>query len=231
MFSSDFIKNFAVFALVLLIFSSCRTAPQNGGESPVQTPPIVESNSRIPFSNKEPDSFQAEVFTVGDTLNERKTFVARSGEKKRYDFDFGTKRQLTWLQNEKNYLLLPENKIYAEKTSAVMLNADVSEFLIGVPPGAVEANFERIGTEDNTVIYRISPSAGAAEILIYVDETKGLPVRQEFYSVEGEQKKMTFRMEIRDLKIPADENLFVVPSDYRRVSEAELRKAQRDLQP
>src|SRR4051812_6041344 len=111
MFSSNLTKFFAVFTLSLTLFSSCRFWTKTDNTNSSQTPTVSdELKTEIPFSTKEPERFQAEIVVTANET-ERKTFLARNAGARRYDFNFGAKNQLTNLQTDKNYLILPEKRI------------------------------------------------------------------------------------------------------------------------
>lgn len=233
MFSFRFSKNFVVLALVLAFFSACRSGQNNAGETGAAKPFAAEEpKSKTPFSTKEPESFQAEIFVSSNGI-ERKTFVARGGANRRYDFNAGAKNQVSSVSTDRDYLILPNKKIYAETTGGEngFAAEDSTGFLTNEWLGAEpETVFERLETESNLTKYRVKlNSAAESEILIFVDEARGFPVRQEFYSISGEQRVLNFAVELRNLKIPADENSFVVPKDFRKVSPDEFRKILRSV--
>lgn len=226
MFSSYFIKSFAGFALIFLLFSGCRFFRETNNETNTSAAPAVSDTlkSEIPFTAKEPEIFQAEiVVTTGGT--ERVTFIARSGANRRWDFNFGKQNQLTNLQTDKNYLILPGKKVYAENMPAPAPAPDdwanflTTEWL----NEKTDAKFEKLETAGNLTGYRVSAGA-ASEVLIYLDEKAGLPVKQEFYTISGEQKRLTYTFELKNLKLAADANLFAVPTDFKKISVEELRK-------
>jgi hypothetical protein len=228
MFSSNLIKFFAVFAIIFSLFSGCRfwQKTTDANSSPAAPAVSEDLKSAVPFSTKEPEQFQAEIVVTANET-ERRTLVARNGANRRYDFNAGTKNQVTNLQTDKNYLISFERKIYAETGTAQNVSADDWENFLTTEwlSENHEASFEKLETVDNLTKYRVRLGAGAAsEILISVDEQLGLPVKQEFYAVSGEQKNLTYAVELKNLKLKTDENLFAVPTDFRRVSAEEFRK-------
>jgi outer membrane lipoprotein-sorting protein len=87
-----------------------------------------------------------------------------------------------------------------------------------------------LGTENNLTKYRVRMGDAEnpnSEILIYVDEQIKLPVRQEFYSTSGEQKTLTFAVELKNFKTEADEKLFEVPKDFRKITPKEFQEVLR----
>lgn len=225
MFSSNLTKFSVTLALIFLLFPACGWRQSSSNTNSPQTPQVSdELKSDIPFSTKEPEHFQAEiVVTSGET--ERKTFIARNGANRRYDFNFGAKNQLTNLQTDKNYLLFQERRIYAENTAAQTAATDdwtnflTTEWL----SQKTDAKFEKLETAGNLTKYRVRlGDEDASEIFLYIDEKIGLPVRQEFYA--GEPKVLTYTFELKNLKLETDANLFAVPADFKKVSAEEFRK-------
>ena len=233
MFSFNLTKFFALFVLFILLFSACRFWQTGGGETSNKTPVISEElKSEIPFSTKEPEQFQTEIVVTANET-ERKTFVARKGANRRYDFNFGAKNHLTNLQTDKNYLILNDKKIYAETGAAQMVSTDdwtlflTTEWL----SEKQNAKFEKLETIDTLTTYRVRPGESvSSEMLISVDEQLGLPIRQQFYSITDGQRILTYTVELKDLKLQVDENVFTVPTDYKKVSIEEFRKTLRSYQ-
>jgi hypothetical protein len=60
--------------------------------------------------------------------------------------------------------------------------------------------------------------AGKSEIIIYVDEKIGLPVKQEFYGIGDGQKNLTLSVELRNFSLQTQAKHFELPKDYRKVS-------------
>ncbi|MBS1797228.1 MAG: hypothetical protein JSS81_25605 [Acidobacteria bacterium] len=227
MFSFNFTKIPVVFGLLAILFSGCGFWKKTTDAEPSQNLPVSDDlKSEIPFSTREPERFQAEiVVTTGEI--ERVTLTARSGANRRYDFNYGTKNQLTSLQADKNYLLLPEKKIYAEATAPPPAAADdwanflTTEWL----SEKSAASFEKLETTGNLTKYRVKPGANeTAEILIFVDEKLGLPFKEEFYGGEAGQKTLLYTVELRNFKPEPDDGLFAVPKDFRKVPVDELRR-------
>jgi hypothetical protein len=234
MFSFDFIKIYVFLALVLLLFPSCRYGQKIEGETSASTPFAVEElKNKIPFSTKEPEIFQTEI-VVSANGQERVYFVARNGENLRFDYNFTDKNRVSILQTDKNYLIFPDKKIYAEAAGGEIPAAsdDWTKFLTTEWLNErTEANFERLDAENNLVKYRVRfNESDLSESVIYVDENLGFPVKQEFFSINGEQRTLNFTVELRNLKRQTDENTFSIPKDFRKVSIAEFRKISGNLQ-
>lgn len=228
MFSSNLTKFFASATLIFLLFAGCRFWQKTNDANSNATPPVSEDlKSEIPFVAHEPERFQAEIVVTANET-ERRTFIARDGANRRWDFNFGAKNQLTNLQTDKNHLILPDKKIYTEKTAAQNASApdEWTDFLTTEWLSAkTEASFEKIETSENLTKYRVNlNSPASSEVFIYIDETLGLPVKQEFFAIIGGQKALTYRFELQNLKLDPEAGLFAVPADFRKVSAEEFNK-------
>jgi hypothetical protein len=229
MFSSNLTKFFALAALIFLLFAGCRFWQKtNGADSSATLPAVADDlKSEIPFTSREPERFQAEIVVTAND-SERTTFVARDGANRRWDFNFGAANQLTNLQTDKNYLILPGKKIYAEKTASPALAEpdEWANFLTTEWLSAKHAaNYEKLETSDNLTRYRVDLGANNAnEVYIYIDETLRLPVRQEFYAVADGQKTLTYRFELKNLKLETDGDIFTLAAGLKKVSAEEFGK-------
>lgn len=226
MYLHDSKKIFAVFAFVLLTFSACRFFQTADNDTPKPFTP-EEIKSEVPFSTKEPENFQVEIVITANN-QENKKFVARNGNNRRYDYNYGAKNQVSAVQTDKVLTILADKKIYTETalTESVSARENWSGFLTNEWLNArTDAEFTKLGTENNLTQYRVNfgeAKNDKSETLIFVDENIGLPVRQEFYSISGEQKILTMTIELRNYTAESGNDLFVVPKDYRKVSAEEF---------
>jgi hypothetical protein len=203
----------------------CRNA-RSGDSQP--TPFVAEElKSEIPFSTKEPEIFQVEIVTAANET-EKRIFMARNGARRRFDYNFDEKDQVAFLQTDKNYLIFPRQKIYAENAARDSMPAESwTDFLTSARLNAkTGVRFFSEGKENNLAKYRVTfgdAENAASESLVFVDETVNLPVRQEFYSTDGERKTLTMTIELKNLKLEAEASLFEIPRDFRKVSLEEFR--------
>lgn len=228
MILSNPVKSFLLVLAILTFCFGCRFWQNltNTNTSPISSG-FPEDKSALPFSTREPDVYQTRiVVTAGG--QQRVTFVAKNGARRRCDYDFGEKNAASWLAAEKNYLLLPGKKIFAEQPAP----AQTAE-----PPGldslTVEwlniragSEFEDLGTEAGLRKFSAKLSEGdASQVLLFIDEASGLPVKQEYYSIDGGERVLLYMVELQDLKLEAGDDLFIIPEDYRKVSMEEFRTA------
>ncbi len=235
MFPTNTLKFLFVLVLASMIFSSCsfwQTAENENTNSNTFT--ADELKSEIPFENKEPEVFQAEIVLaafINGEKSERIIKAARSREKIRYDYPNG----ISFLQLNENekFLLETEKKVYAQSASISNNSANTGDVLKDFLTTEWlserrDVKFENLGMENGSAKYRVSDENNYSEILIYVDENLKFPVKQEFYSISGEQKILFSAMEFRNLKLEIDESIFDLPQDYKKVSIEEFQKSVRE---
>lgn len=223
MFLPDSKKNLSVFILLLLICSSCRLFQSSNTNMPKPFTP-EEIKSDIPFSNKEPEVFQAEIVITANGA-ESKKFIARNGAKQRFDYNVGAKNQVSVIQTDKIYTFLQAKKIYTETNFGKDFPIQ-DDFTSGLLNLKSEAEFTKIGTENNLTEYRINfPQNEKSEMQIFVDENLQIPVKQIFYSLENGEKLAVMTIEVKNFKLEAAEDLFILPNDYKKVSAEEFKKA------
>ena len=221
----------AVIAVSVLAIASCRSQSPNVSTSGNQSSDTVVS-STPPFQTKEPERYHA-VRTI-TTVNARgeslvtKTSVARDGELRRHESG-----KIVYLDvPEGKFVLLPGEKLYADLTEGSTINADESEIS---PEGLLHedvgsTSYQKLGPElivgRNTNKYRIvvnnsaAPNVSQSETVMWVDEALQMPIRSETKSADGTR----VTMELSEIKLEADKDLFKVPKDFRKLSFSELRK-------
>lgn len=222
MILSNPVKSFLLALAILTFCFGCRfwQNPANTNTSP-GSEGIPEDKSDLPFSTREPDVYQARIVVTAGGV-ERVTFVAKNGKLRRCDYNVGEKEAATWLMADREYLLLPGKKIYAEQP----LPAQDAPLSAGLDSLTAEwlnikavSKFEDLGTENGLRKFsaRLNDS-DTSEILLFIDEASGLIVRQEFYSIGGERRDLLYSLQLQDLRLEAGEDLFKIPEDYRKVS-------------
>ena len=216
MFLSNPAKSFLASILLLFFVAGCGFLQTNENKT---VPLVPETKGRVPFATKEPENFQCEVVvTAGGTT--RRTLLARTGSWRRVDFDLGEKQQRTVLQTDKEYLIAFDEKIYAENPAkSGAADAQFTEFTSELLNRGDHAEFEEIGREKSVVKYKVRFDGGDAnEIIILFDETIGMPVKQEFFALEGSEKTLQYAVELVNFRADVDESLFAIPAGFRKVS-------------
>lgn len=239
---------------LLLATASCKRSDTGGnrnadGGSAVAT--SGDTSSTPPFATNEPEQYQAtRIITSSESGAEAetndapdsKTLIARSGERRREDYEAAAGEVISYLQlPEGIYVLLPAKKLYAElkpgtsdveSEGAASVSPDFSpdKLLNETRP---ESRYEKLGSENllgrTTTKYRviIRGKTGAAKVMttesvVWVDESLGMPIKTETTSTgeAGSWAKIT--MELRDIKETVDAQVFELPPDYRKVEAREI---------
>jgi hypothetical protein len=215
-------KFFPALGLLFLFIPACRI-----WQTSADRPAVDDPQNVFPFSTKSPDVYQTEiVITTGSLI--QKYFIAKDHDKWRIDYFTGEPNELTILQNgAERYLSFPK-KIYAEN-SAVQTgtidadNADdtMSDLMYHKP----YADFEKLSRENNITTYKAKLNdSTSSEVLVYVDEVIGLPIKQEFYSVNGDKKTLEYSVAFRDFKLSVEDDLFKIPNEFKKVTMPEFQR-------
>ena len=224
----------ALIAVSMVLLASCRSQSDTPTTETSSPTPVVSSTP--PFQTKEPERYSAvRTITVvnakGETLVTT-TSVARVGELRRHESEVASNRVVYLDVPAGRIVLLPEEKVYAEITEES-----------SIPTNDLEASPERLLHEDvettsyqklgNEVIagrnankYRIVVNSSAAanvsqsETVMWIDDALHMPVRSETKSSDGTR----VTMEVSEIKLDVNSDLFRVPDDYKKLTFTELRK-------
>jgi hypothetical protein len=213
MFLSTPAKIFSATCFLSLVFAGCSL--WRGNENSAVTF-ASEPKSEFPFVAHEPDVFQAElVVRTGET--ERRTLIARDGGMRRMDFDVGTDNRHAVLITDKEYLLYFKRMTFEERDLSSNAAAQFEPLTAQMLNLRDYASFDEMGRNGSVVQFkaRVNESRNS-EVLIFFDESIGLPVREEFYSIEGDQRTLQYSVELRDFRRDVQPDLFTVPPDFRR---------------
>jgi outer membrane lipoprotein-sorting protein len=218
-------------SVVLIVVASCSS--QSGSQT-AQSPDTIVS-STPPFRTKEPERYHAvrtitTVTAAGET-HVTKTSVARDGESRRNE------SETVYLDvPEGKYVLLPGKKVYADLTDQSRISADQDEEGLNASPDALLQNdvgstsYQKLGSEviagRKANKYRIVVNSSAtanvsqSETVMWIDEALQMPVRSETKSADGTR----VTMELSEIRLEVDKNLFTIPGDYKKLAFSELRK-------
>lgn len=224
MFLSNLHRYFLLLILIAPISQACSGTSSNTSSNAN----IGELKSDFPFSTKEPETYQADfVVTIG--TSEEHFFRARKGERSRIDIFKGSEISHTQMITDKTYTIDALRKVYMEEPIATgAVNAmPVFDPTNGFFAGREYTAFEETSRDGNTVKYRVkNADPGKGEILVSVDTSSGLMVRQEFLAQnrEGEtQPNVIF--ELRNVRLDVEDGVFQLPAGFRKVSKEEFRAA------
>jgi len=147
-------------------------------------------------------------------------FTARNGEKRRIDYDVGTDNHRAVLITDKEYLLFFKRKVYAERLMSSDAASQYEPLTAHLLNTRDYADFEEIGREGSVIEFRARVGESAvSDVSIFFDEAIGLAVKEEFYSIEGDQRTLQYSFELRGFRAEAGPDLFMIPTSFRRESE------------
>ena len=216
MFLSNLRQTFLLLATIAPIIQACGSSPTNSNRD---FRSIETHINAFPFSVEELPVYSGELVQTsgGETMV---FFVARNGDKTRLDFDAASENRVSHIQSDSRFVISHKTKTYYELSAASggLSSTLPVEPLIRGFLGAIEpSKFEKIGVENGRTKYRVDYMPGKrSENYIYFDEAVRMPVRQELFTLDGDQRTMVFSVEFRDLKLAADESLFAVPTGFRK---------------
>jgi outer membrane lipoprotein-sorting protein len=222
-------------ALILLLVSasaSCRVSNELATNSNAAPETVVSTTP--PFQTREPDRYQATrtitiVTSKGETVVTR-TLIARDGPLRREETETVVYLELA----EGRFVVLPDQQVYAAVTAEDPIpTADEDDEsspdrLLHTDP--ISATYQPLGTEviggRNAKKYRIVVNNPAAEnvsqneTLMWIDETLAMPVKSETKSADGARTAM----ELSDIVLAPEKQLFQIPANYEKISLRDLWK-------
>ena len=225
------------FALLIsisfaLLTISCRSQSNSVVNSNSSNDTVISSTP--PFQTREPDRYRAfRTVTIvaanGQTIT-TKNLIARDGELRRNESQVGSK-QIAYLEApEGKFVLLPQEKIYAEVAPDPDLPTEkADDALERSPEGLLHAetgnsSYQKLGDEAigerRTAKYRVTvnavsaPNVSVSETLIWIDDTLKMPVKSETKSADGTRVST----ELSEISLDVDSVLFQIPKDYQKVT-------------
>ncbi|MFT3743839.1 MAG: hypothetical protein QM785_06040 [Pyrinomonadaceae bacterium] len=215
-------KYLFLFAFIPLFLQACGPAATNENR-PVEIK--IETRNEFPFPVKEPEVYKAEMVVTSSGVESR-WFIARNGEKSRFDTFAGGAIAFSQIRNGKRYLIDHQKKIYAEADTQNGAASGFDEIAANFFRAKEYREFEDFGVEGKLRKFKVKETtAGKSSILIYIDEASGLMVKQEFVDAadaNGQQAKVT--SELRDVQLEADDAVFAIPAGYKLVTLDAFRK-------
>ena len=222
------------FLIGTLLLSSC-SKPPAGNANPQSNEQIVSSIP--PFQTKEPQAYQAiRTITFTDPSGAaitRKVIIARSEIFRREETENSDSAPIVFLESDTGrFVLLPNAKIYAETTDASGI--DPTEFESSperlLHADALSTTYQKIGSETvsgrKTTKYRVAVNTAtgtnvtSSDTMIWIDESLGMPIKSETTASDGSH----VMMELSNIVLEVDKNLFHIPDDYVKVNATALRQ-------
>jgi hypothetical protein len=221
MFLSNPAKSFLISVSILML-TGCGFV---GTGDNAAGPTVDEPKSSIPFKTREPENFQCEMIEkAGETVRRKR--LAKMGTWRRVDLDPGEIGHRIVLQVDREYVIDVGRGIYAESASGA--GGQFSELTHELLNTFHRAEFEETARDGNLVLYRVRPAdSDAAETVVHYDETVGMPVKQEFFSIAGGERTLQYTIELANFHTEPDAGLFTLPAGLRKVTLIELTGAPR----
>lgn len=213
-------KFFPVIAFLLLSLAACRSWQTADKPDTLRG----EAANEIPFSTKTPEIFQTQVVVTARGVIQ-KYFMARAGDRWRIDYSVGEPNERSVIQNSGEYYVSFPKKIFAEKALTQGETVAPDDVMSGLLYHKPNADFEKTGHANNITTYRVKfDDALSSDVLIYVNDDIGVPVKQEFYNINGDQRTLEYSVELQDLKLTAEDDLFRIPDVFKKVSAQDFLK-------
>ena len=224
-------------AAIVLLGSACAQNQRVATENPNNETTV---SSTPPFQTKEPERYRATrtitTVTSADEQEISKTSIARDGELRREETDAGGQRVVYLNLPEGRFVLLPEEKVFADATTVEHLETGVDaegeserspDRLLHTEP--IATTYQRLGAESvngrNTQKYRVvvnsstSANVSGSETVVWVDEALQMPIKSEMKAVDG----AWWKMELTDIALEVEAGVFRIPEDYKKIAVSELR--------
>ncbi len=205
--------------LLAFLFQGCGSGAAN---SAVTNTAGLEPKGEFPFSTTEPNIYRGE-FVVSAGGIEDKWFIARNGDRRRFDILKDGKPSISQIRSDALYYVDHVKKIYAVRpATGQMMSIALDSFY----RGKEYRKFEDLGLVDGLRKYKATTfDGGEGTVFIFIDESNGMMVRQEYSDGSGQSGtgENFFVYEIRELKLEADDSVFAIPAGYRKVSWEEFR--------
>ena len=221
-----------------LVTISCRSQGDSATNDNSATDTVVASTP--PFQTKEPDRYRATrtitIVTAKGQTSTATTSVARDGDLRRHESQVESKTVVLIETPEGRFVLLPDEKIYAEAAPDTSLpTTEGDDTMESSPEGLLHAetgntSYQKLGKESisgrSAEKYRVVVNTGGAgnvtvgETLIWIDEDLKMPVKSETKSADGTRVSM----EISKITLSVDASLFKIPADYRKLTFSDFRQ-------
>ena len=213
---------------IILLFGFASFACSKGGQPAGQTSPALIVASTPPFKTREPETYQAVRSITFAPTNEGQSSsaaitIVKDGDRRREE-DKSNGKTVVYLDLPAgSFVLLPEEKIYAEIVGPSTSSATAEGFEEGyVHTAPIQSTYENLGTESLngtiTTNYKVTVNSSnngnvtQSETLIWIDDGLGMPVKSVTRSASGIRN-----MELSQVKLSVDKSLLEIPIGFQKV--------------
>jgi hypothetical protein len=210
---SNFVRS-ALASAVIAMLTGCSIWPL---APPAATPLVTQPRSDVPFTITEPDIYQAEI-VITTSGSERRIFTARNGALRVIKYDNGSPNEMSVLTTDADYVVSAASRSYAKRPAGAGFGDEgLATRLLNTRP---HAEFEDLGMIDGLHVWRVRTDGDtASDATVYIDESLGLAVREEYHSIAPDgSRTLEYKVELQGIKLEADDALFRVPAGYREVT-------------
>jgi len=223
---------------IILLFGFASFACSKGGQPAGQTSPALIVASTPPFKTREPETYQAVRSITFAPTNEGQSSsaaitIVKDGDRRREE-DKSNGKTVVYLDLPAgSFVLLPEEKIYAEIVGPSTSSATAEGFEEGyVHTAPIQSTYENLGTESlngtTTTKYKVTVNSAnngnvtQSETLIWIDDGLGMPIKSVTRSASG-----TRNMELSQVKLSIDKSLLEIPKGFQKVEMQVLQQRMR----
>jgi hypothetical protein len=214
-------RSMLILFVPVLFFFGCSSGTEDSNK---RIPLVADAKPVVPFLTTEPERFQAEIVVkTGDI--EQKYRIVRDGVRRRIDYGVDQPEARSTLITDREYLIDYKRKIFAavpENASAVETD---DEMVLHLLNHCDHTDFVDLGMENGLKKYqaKLNDSAGS-EVFLYIDPATNLPMKQEFFSVDGDARELLYSVELLNVTLEPDATLFELPNGFREVTISQFRK-------
>ncbi len=221
MFLSNPHKSFLLAIAFVTLFQACGPSQTNEKKGVSSRD---ETAKRSPFPTKEPQVYQGD-FVAGNGSDEGKYFIARKGDKWRFDEQVDGAPSLSQLRSGRVYFIDHAKKTYTLAPYADEEDFDTNYFnslTWGFFRGANYLEYEEIERGDGLTKYKAKTYKDTrSDVFVTIDDATGIMVRQELPGKKDEieqGKPANYIYEVRNLKLDVDDSVFDLPAGYKRAT-------------
>jgi outer membrane lipoprotein-sorting protein len=235
-------KTLLSFSAAALFFAPACASNQKVAPDTNANETVVSSTP--PFHTEEPQRYRAtRTLTTTNASGQTvvtKNVIARDGEMRRDESETGEHRVVYLTLPEGNFVLLPDEKLFAEVDNT---QADNNEQDSETSPDRllhtelITTGYQKLGSETmggkSLQKYRVvvNNSAGenvsVGETFLWFDEQLQMPVRTESRSPNGTRTTT----ELSNVVLDVNKTTFQIPKDYEKIEFQKLRERLKASQP
>ena len=138
----------------------------------------------------------------------------------RFDYDVGTDDRRAVIITDKEYVVSFRRKEYSERPLTSSLS-ELDDSITGQILNTRDlSSFEEVEKNGGITEFRATiNNSSTSDARIFFDEAIGLPVREEFYSIDGSVRKLQYSIELTGFTKIVPPEVFQIEKGFRRISD------------